>query len=1108
MRSDTQSHRPGVVFAAGLVLALLVSGSASAARKGTAVTAGPQKVIIDAEDTAAARDIAQAGASKLVDYGSFSLWRFPGPSDSSVLARTGITLRNDFDTIALRGSGVDTRFGAPSVPADLRQTRGVDDQLWLVQFVGPVKPAWLSQLRDSGIEIVFYMPQNAYVVWAAGEALAALDEKIAAATSPVQWAGPYHPAYRLEPSLENAARTRPADEMVDVTVEVFETKQTDATIATLLSIGGAVRRAPSRVLDLRNISLQLPVKQLLAVASWADVYNVEPWLAPHKMDEAQGQIMAGNIQTVAGKVVPLTGAGAYLAWLSAKGFPATPTSYPVVGVVDDGVDNGSTNPLHPDLHQGGLFANPSRLIYNGNCTTDPTANGRAGHGNLNTGIVGSYNNLSGSPHQDANAFRVGLGISPYGRMGGTKIFTNAGGYSISACGGTDAGVVLSAYTAGANLTSNSWGANTAGAYDTSARNYDLLTRDAASATAGNQQMLHVFSAGNAGSGASTIGSPGTAKNVLTVGATENVREQGFVDGCAEANADDADDAAIFSSRGPCADGRVKPDIIAPGTHIQGPASQDPGYTGTGVCDKYHPLAQTLYAMSSGTSHSCPAVSGAASLLWNYYGRVLTAGLTPSPAMQKALLVNSARYLNAATTGGNLPSNVQGWGDVNLGTLFDGVARQLVDQTTVFSATGDQYQYLGTVADNTKPVRVTLVWTDPAGPTTGNAYVNDLNLTVTIGGNTYKGNVFSGASSVIGGAYDAKNNIEGVFLPAGVSGNALVRVTAANLAADGVPGSGGATDQDFALVIYNMVAAPPAPLVNVGTASLTAESCAPGNSTVDPGETVTLSFPLQNVGTANTTNLVATLQATGGVTSPSPAQNYGVLVAGGPTVTHPFTFVANASCGQPVTATLQLQDGATDLGLVTFPIPTGVLGAPTAFSYTGPAVPIPDNTAAGVNVNLPVAGFVGPVAKVTFSFDKNPAGACSAAAADANVGLDHTWVGDLIVTLKSPLGTTITLMSRPGGTGNSGNNFCNTVLDDAGATSIQSIAIAGNPYTGTFSPNAPLSAFAGENPNGTWVLNVADRVGTDTGSVRRFTINLAGYTCCVTTPVELVTFGVE
>ena len=83
----------------------------------------PHKVIVDAEDTVAARDLAQAGASKLVDYGSFSLWRFPGPSDSSVLARTGITLRDDFDTIALRGSGVDTRAGAPSVPADLRQTR-------------------------------------------------------------------------------------------------------------------------------------------------------------------------------------------------------------------------------------------------------------------------------------------------------------------------------------------------------------------------------------------------------------------------------------------------------------------------------------------------------------------------------------------------------------------------------------------------------------------------------------------------------------------------------------------------------------------------------------------------------------------------------------------------------------------------------------------------------------------------------------------------------------------------------------------------------------------------------------------------------------------------
>ena len=132
------------------------------------------------------------------------------------------------------------------------------------------------------------------------------------------------------------------------------------------------------------------------------------------------------------------------------------------------------------------------------------------------------------PYVDANGYRIGLGVSPYGRVAGTKIFNNAGSYSVVNCGSTDQGVVAASYNAGAQFTSNSWGANVGGAYDTSSQAYDQLTRDASSTTGGNQEMLHVFSAGNAGSSANTIGSPATGKNVLSVAATENVRDQGVL----------------------------------------------------------------------------------------------------------------------------------------------------------------------------------------------------------------------------------------------------------------------------------------------------------------------------------------------------------------------------------------------------------------------------------------------------------------------------------------------------------------------------------------------------------------------------------------------------
>jgi subtilisin-like proprotein convertase family protein len=87
-----------------------------------------------------------------------------------------------------------------------------------------------------------------------------------------------------------------------------------------------------------------------------------------------------------------------------------------------------------------------------------------------------------------------------------------------------------------------------------------------------------------------------------------------------------------------------------------------------------------------------------------------------------------------------------------------------------------------------------------------------------------------------------------------------------------------------------------------------------------------------------------------------------------------------------------------------------------------------------------------------------------------------------------------LFNRPGGSGNSGNNFCQTELTDSAVNSIQNVTIAGAPYTGTFKPASPFSAFAGESSNGTWVLNLSDNVATDTGTVRAFSVKVTGFTC--------------
>jgi len=1049
-----------------------------AAQPVASAPAPTRKILVDARDQATQRELAQIGARLLVDYGAFALWRVPSVASTAALARPGVDAADMFDQIALRDGAIDTRPGAAAASGALRAQRSAGAQFWMVQFVGPIKDVWLQQLRGAGLQLVMYMPSNAYVVWGDAAALARLDT-LAASSPFIQWTGPYQPEYRLAPSLKQAAAPSATVSMVDVTVQLFTTATTDQTLAQLRALGGRIDRQPARVGDLTNISLQLPASQVAVVSAWPDVFNVEPWVAPHLLDEAQGQIVAGNLTSVGGKRVP-SGPG-YLSWLASKGFPTTPASYPLVDVVDDGIDQGNASDvLHPDFHELGQAANPDRVAYIGNCTADSTSASIGGHGNLNAGIVGAYNNRSGAPHVDANGYRIGLGISPYGRIGGTRMFSSVGLFDISRCGNTEQGLVAASYAAGAVLTSDSWGSDLKGAYDSFAQAYDALTRDASSTTPGNQQMLHIFAAGNVGPGTSTLDSPGTAKNVLTVGATEGVRDNGVVDGCGLSAADNADDMAAFSSRGPTVDQRVKPDIVAPGTHIQGPASQASGYDGTGVCganqdnntstiEPYYPAGQTLYTWSTGTSHSTPAVAGAAALAYEYYGRVLAPGHTPSPAMLKALLLNSPRYLNGAGTGDTLPSNNQGWGDVDLGQLFDNTQRSLLDQSVIFDASGQERQLAGSVADPAKPLRVTLVWTDAPGSTTGGASVNDLDLEVTVGGKVYKGNVFSGAFSTTGGAFDPRNNVENVFLSAGATGTFAVRVIARNIAGDGVPGVGDSTDQDFALVISNGTVAP-TPFLSA-TATRWNDAAGNNDGVIDPGEAIALQVDLTNSGTATATGVHGTAQVLGGnATLINAAATYPDIPAGATRTNSPdYRFLVSPAqqCGGTITiSTTAGYNGTQSLAqALTARVGATVLGAVAQYAYGGPAVGVPDNDPAGatIAIDVPAAGTVGDI--------------------DVHFSAIHTFDSDLVITLISPSGTQVVLSDQNGA---AGDNYTNTIFDDQAATPIG----AGTaPFSGRFRPDSALSALAGEPISGAWKLHVVDVEAPDPGTVTQFSLDI-------------------
>ena len=287
-----------------------------------------------------------------------------------------------------------------------------------------------------------------------------------------------------------------------------------------------------------------------------------------------------------------------------------------------------------------------------------------------------------------------------------------------------------------------------------------------------------------------------------------------------------------------------------------------------------------------------------------------------------------------------------------------------------------------------------------------------------------------------------------------------------------------------------------PTLKVGTVSVTAIG-GNGDGFIDPGEGASVSVQLTNTGTSTAANITATLATrTPGITVVQNESAYANLspAASGTNIA-PFHFYAsrNAACGRLIDFVLivSIQDDAglnANTFVYDFSSQMGRIDtASLTANYTGPPVPIPDPAVDPNPVNIPisVSGLSGSVSDLNFRFNGT---SCTTAIGATTVGLDHSFVSDLDIKLISPQGTVVTLMS---GAGESGNNFCNTLLDDeGGGVSIQETTAANAPFSGTFRPAEPLAKFRGENPNGTWTLRVTDTFTADTGNVRAFSLAIA------------------
>ena len=1089
----------------------------------------------------------EAGIVLLADYGSYALYRVSETALARVLsAGTGAQVRivDEMDRLLIDAYPFNTQTETPSLPGLLQEDSPDGNALHLVQFIGPIKASWLDALRELGVIPIHYVAHNAYLVWSGPRGRDSLDAVLRAG-SYLQYSAPYHPYYKLGPSILNRvldgfSGSGKADELVTVDIQVYANQDHPAE-ASKASIKGLTveQLAPwTPILHYQNAVLKVRSGDLEHLAMLPDVVWVGERFPRVKTDEVQGQILAGNFDP--GQTGP-SGTG-YLAWLDGYGFSSDPDDYPVVDIVDDGVGNGTPDSGDPTLHQFGSAANPSRLAYVANCTSAPDGGGPDGHGHINVSIAGGYDTRSGSPYRDAEGYQRGLGTNPYGWLASTRVFGPS--FDLSNCGGTDTGLLQQVQDNGAQIASSSWGCGYpyCTIYDASSQAFDVGVRDADGTEPGNQELVLLFSAGNDGPGSGTVGSPGNGKNVITVGASENDRPT-WIDGCdvGPSQADHAMDIAGFSSRGPAPGSRVKPEVVAPGTHIQGTASTHPDYTGDGVCDRYMPTGQTVFAASSGTSHSTPAVAGVASLYYHWLEH--TYAITPSPSLLKAYLVAHTTYLTGTYASDTLPSNNQGYGMPNMSAAFDDAPRYIVNQTTLFDNSGETWTWNGGVADPTKPVRIVLAYTDKAGLIGTSPQVNDLNLEATIAGTPYLGNNFTGRWSTSGGSPDAANNYEAIFLPPGTNGAISIVITAFNVADDGVPNVGDGTDQDFSLVCYNCLEFPDFYL----SATPSEKSiCAPQSAAYDItvgqilefSDPVTLSAQGNPAGTtaAFTVNPVTppgasqlTIDDTGGAAVGS----YDIDIVGiAPTSTHTTTVRLGLFTAAPGPATLASPaDGATGVSVQptlewTAPLQgdSYVLQVATdaAFSslvYTATttevghtlAVPLMYNSlyhwrvwtenACGIGAPSAVYSFTtGDVPPVYCSApnlaipDNTPTGVADTlpivipdTLLDLNVAVTvhHTYVGDLVLILEhQETGTSVTLIDRPGVPGGaygcSGNDM-EALLDDEAKSPVETECAPAVPtILGAFRPNDPLANFDGQSLSGTWKLTISDRASYDTG----------------------------
>jgi serine protease AprX len=702
--------------------------------------------------------------------------------------------------LRLKGATFDPLVDAPAIPENLHLDAYPADGegAYIVQFQGLIQEEWVEQIKALGGREMGYLPDYAFLVWMDGSTRAKLESLNA-----VRWVGIYQPAYKLSPDLD---RTRLLYRVI-----LFEGSDLAAVESRLKNLNTPTTSVPNE-----QFTLILPDGNVEAVAAWPEVL----WIENHPLYRPTNDVATGIM-------------AAPTAWSSGLAGSGMTVTVADTGI-DSGVDTSTPGDMHPD------FDNRLRKRISstwpvpddgcGGCcianigANDGSSDVDSGHGTHVLGSLGgngtaSSGQIKGPAYQATLSFQA---LEQY--VDWTPLCESPDwpdGYYLIGLPNDLGSLFEEAYTNwSSRVHSNSWGSAVAGEYTSDSQAVDQFVWE-------HPDMIILFAAGNAGTDADwngyvdedSLDAPGTAKNCITVGASDNERSSGGYNpgglcytwyGCwpydfpvkptkTDRLSDSREELAAFSSRGPTDDGRIKPDLVAPGTNILSTLSSratNAYWYWWGPYDDY-------YMYMGGTSMSTPLVAGAATLVREYY--IEERGYaSPSAALVKATLINTAvditGYGNPNQEAGKpIPNNHEGWGRVNVGAATSG-RREFHDWDSVTTGLFTTYNYQ--VGVSAVPLKVTLAWSDyPANLPALVGLVNDLNLEVIApdGTTVYRGNNLSGGWSFPGGSADNRNNVESVYINNPAVGWWTIRVRGFN-----VPQG----PQSFALVLTGWFGSPP------------------------------------------------------------------------------------------------------------------------------------------------------------------------------------------------------------------------------------------------------------------------------------------------------------